>query len=401
MKLKKLFSVILCAVLVLPCFLMVGCGKDPDTNSRMTVDLNPSVEFMLDKNNKVVSVTALNDDGSVIIYGETFIGLTAEEAAEKFTEIAKQTGYLQANGTVTDNEIKISITGNTDLYNSVKSKVNAYLSEENILANITKVNALTKDEIAELVEASGVAESLEELKKMSQEKLLEKLSTERKELPQQEGTTAQNILSPALQEAYNSLKTYKLNLAENEAIKTAIASVDSLTAGLFQMALSALTGVETYFNSVVTSAVNTAYQNAAEAVLQAKENLITKRAELEQSGIPQTEIDAQLASFETALTEAETALNNLKPAIETAIATAKSQLNIAKQTIDELINSYSSEIKNAINDNLTTIQNSVNDAKDQALTDFETQYSAQIEAYNTYIATMKQNLKDAVAGNAQ
>ena len=47
-----------------------GCKKKNPEASRMTVEINPKVEFILDKDNKVVSATALNDDGAVILAGE-------------------------------------------------------------------------------------------------------------------------------------------------------------------------------------------------------------------------------------------------------------------------------------------------------------------------------------------
>lgn len=42
--------------------LLTGCGgSEKDAAARMQVDINPSVEFILDADNKVLSVTALNE----------------------------------------------------------------------------------------------------------------------------------------------------------------------------------------------------------------------------------------------------------------------------------------------------------------------------------------------------
>ena len=58
----------LCAAFALGAtmFSFGGCSKAAE-NTRMTVDINPSVELMVDKDNKVVSVTALNDDAAIIL----------------------------------------------------------------------------------------------------------------------------------------------------------------------------------------------------------------------------------------------------------------------------------------------------------------------------------------------
>ena len=52
-------------------FFLFGCKKTPqeESLSRVTVDINPSIELLVDEENKVVSVTALNDDGNIIIDG--------------------------------------------------------------------------------------------------------------------------------------------------------------------------------------------------------------------------------------------------------------------------------------------------------------------------------------------
>ena len=80
---KRLISIFLLCTLFLTAISFTSCANvRPEEGSitRMTVDINPSVEFMIDDQNKIVSVTALNDDGSILIVGEAFLGKTPEEA---------------------------------------------------------------------------------------------------------------------------------------------------------------------------------------------------------------------------------------------------------------------------------------------------------------------------------
>ena len=108
-------------------FFLIGCKKKSEEQSlsRVTVDINPSIELIIDEENKVVSVTALNDDGNIIIVGETFIGKTSEEAVALIVSIATETGYLvKGEVEATENEINISVSGDEkaqeELYNSIK-----------------------------------------------------------------------------------------------------------------------------------------------------------------------------------------------------------------------------------------------------------------------------------------
>ena len=112
---KRFLGIILTICMLSGClFMFTSCKKEQAATGRMTVDINPSVEFMLDKDNKVVSATALNDDGEVILYGEAFVGKTAEEAAQMVVKIATETGYLvKGEATATSDEINISISSDT------------------------------------------------------------------------------------------------------------------------------------------------------------------------------------------------------------------------------------------------------------------------------------------------
>ena len=109
------------ALLVGTCAMpFTGCFdscKDSESKTIMNVSLHPEVEFVLDENDKMLSVNALNEEGNMIITAEAFNnieGKTAEEAAKLFVEVSKDTGFL-IEGKVNqgENEVKISLSGDT------------------------------------------------------------------------------------------------------------------------------------------------------------------------------------------------------------------------------------------------------------------------------------------------
>ena len=71
---KKLISA-LCAVVLCVCMIipLAACNQTDNTAPQkvMTMELNPSVEFILDGNDKVVSANALNEDGNLVLCAQT------------------------------------------------------------------------------------------------------------------------------------------------------------------------------------------------------------------------------------------------------------------------------------------------------------------------------------------
>ena len=81
----------------------------------MTCDVNPKVQFVLNGNNKVMKVVALNDDGYAVTHHVEFIGLKAEDAAEMFVKISTEAGYI--NPTTNGTKVNIDINGKNKNYN--------------------------------------------------------------------------------------------------------------------------------------------------------------------------------------------------------------------------------------------------------------------------------------------
>lgn len=116
----KFLSIALAGVMTSGLF--AACGQQENAEktaaSYVSVDVNPSVSFVLDEDDKVLSVIAENEDAQVLIYEENFEGLTVEKAVEKLADLAVELGYLNeenrgvnitAEGEVQLEEIKTSL----------------------------------------------------------------------------------------------------------------------------------------------------------------------------------------------------------------------------------------------------------------------------------------------------
>ena len=157
---KKLALGLLSLVMLFSCLGLTACsGKEE--YSRMTVDINPSIELMLDSKNKVVSATALNDDGSIILAGETVVGKKADEAVEIIVEVSTETGYIvKGNVEADENTVSISVSANTKNLEKVKESaekaVTDFFEKHDIQGKVEYVEALKMDALRELAKNNSI-----------------------------------------------------------------------------------------------------------------------------------------------------------------------------------------------------------------------------------------------------
>ncbi|HCE34619.1 MAG TPA: hypothetical protein DEQ88_04555 [Clostridiales bacterium] len=113
---KKTFISIIAGACVLA--LVIGIvaivmnnNKDKDQVSYVAVDINPSVEFLVDKDGKVVTVIPENEDAQILLSGEELEGLTFEAAIDKVGKLAVECGYLKDE----NNKVTVTVSGNAEL----------------------------------------------------------------------------------------------------------------------------------------------------------------------------------------------------------------------------------------------------------------------------------------------
>lgn len=107
LKMKRKQLTIIVASALLACLLLVGFAGCSDKSARKSdsfvrLDINPSIELVVDANNKVVSVYGANTDGTVLLYGEkaNVVGKDFEEALTLITDEAVKLGYLSEENKV-------------------------------------------------------------------------------------------------------------------------------------------------------------------------------------------------------------------------------------------------------------------------------------------------------------
>lgn len=128
---KKIIGTLLSALIVASLTLTsFGCSTDKkseNTTASVNLDINPSIELVVDEKGIVVAVRGVNDDGVTLLYGEDgIIGVDVQIAVEKIVDIAVELGYISDG----QNQV-VDTTVNADgdkLSASVTAKVNAGIS---------------------------------------------------------------------------------------------------------------------------------------------------------------------------------------------------------------------------------------------------------------------------------
>ena len=220
---KKLFVLFFMFVLTIA---LTSCGKKEEETARVTLDINPSYELIIDEEKTVIAVTALNEDASIVLYGESLVGKSLEEATEVIINLTVEYGYQ-------DDTVKLSISEEYSnakkVIDEMKKTIKETLDEKNITATIETVTAYTQAQLAEYVEKYSVY-TLDELKEKTETELLNILSESRNATKQLIDVTMQELY-------YESLKYQEVIEEKGTILKEFEAKTDGFILETYKTAL--------------------------------------------------------------------------------------------------------------------------------------------------------------------
>lgn len=345
---KKIITIMLALVMTLGLVLSVSaCSPSEEGAKVMTVELNPQVEFILDSNDKVVSVNAINDEGNYVIAKAQFVGMSADEALNAFLKISVEDGFLlEGEINAGENNVTISITGEDaqKVYEEVTQKAKEFIKSLDMVDVTVEFNfePITKEDIEALVADCMRELNVEEIKAKTQAELIKLLEASRKQ--------TEDLLSQELKDYYYAERALQIRKAKLDAYIEAIKAQDNI--GIVSATLTAaqeqldnlVTMISSYKEEYKQKFLDTTseyYQKMQEVVLAKKELL--------------------KARLENATTEVITALES---AYELAVATINSAKEFAKaqvEVIDTAINEAYAKVTGAIDTIIETLNVVVED----------------------------------------
>ena len=399
---KSLIRIFLLCTLLLTAVLFTSCSNaKPEEGcvTRMTVDINPSVEFMIDDQNKIVSVTALNDDGSILIVGEAFVGKTPEEAVELMVTLASDTGYLvQGNAEASENTVKISVSGDSkyaeQLKKDITEKVNDTMKALDISGTVEKVEALKIDALRQMALSTSLYTE-EEISAMDEGQLYKVISAGRIE-------TAL-LLTEEMRNAYYSAKEYKISFAEREETARIIKELGglyNLTHTAYKTALdvysTAITELD-HFRYEMLVSPESEYQKSLTKLREAKVELLKQKnytASLDVNGeeYASATVTLQLTeeNYNKMLAVCEKIGTDLNASFEALIA----KLRQAEAKLVELEETlFDENIEAKLQEKATEIEANLNAAKDGFFAEFESAHAEDIATIEQNLLAKKQQLK--------
>lgn len=126
---------------------------DNDIVSILTIDVNPSIEINLNKDNIVVSVVALNDDAKVVVNNSNYEKENLENVLSMLVDSLKQNNYLSDE----KNLILINVDSKDEnLLEMVKNKTNESLEKNKVNGEIVIQQIEETSELKELAEKNNI-----------------------------------------------------------------------------------------------------------------------------------------------------------------------------------------------------------------------------------------------------
>lgn len=382
------------------CLGLAGRPNKDEIKALVSIDLNPSIELVIDADDNVISVSGMNDEGKLVVAGEKILNKSLEEALDIIVRVESDTGYLFSGSVKAgDNDFKISVSADKQqiintVLRKVSSKIGSVCDDLNIVENIQRIQKYSKATLQDRIVAldpslEGVIEDL------SYEELLKKLSGHFLE--------TKNLFSHQLENLYIEAKNYNISFAEKEGTQNFISGINSA----YQFLVDAYSGFvdslsksgqeleEARYNLFVNP--ESLYQKSLVEVNEAKTQLHLLKQEVAtlEEGITKGLKEAEVVIKENFLSAAVATLNGAEDIGNKAIDALKKVLADLYVLLKDAEDKFPEEIQTVLKQKAGELETKLNEAKDKFLALFEKDYEEDIARIQEEVFERKEALKEA------
>lgn len=125
---KKVFVCILLTALLFGTVLLLIPKFDEEPVGSVELSVNPNVELLINKDNKVVNVIYKNGYAEIVFSGEDLIGMDIKEVSEKFVQTAIDAGYIDVATTGETVEFNV-VVANDELKKSISESLTKEIND--------------------------------------------------------------------------------------------------------------------------------------------------------------------------------------------------------------------------------------------------------------------------------
>ncbi len=233
----------------------------------ITIDINPSVELVADKNNVVTAVRPMNKDAVLLLYNIDLVGHTVEDASKRIVELAVKMEYLNASNSnvtissINDNDDKVKLVNGviSQSLNSLLQTLSFDAKLNFALENVSLIDARLMGESPSrtaLIKAVQMIQpelSNAEAKKLSNQQLNEILKKYNKKQIEE----AKTVVGDLANESYLAVKE-QIDAIENmiekiedkveTAVEEVVKKIEEVQENSSDLMLVSLKGVVEIFN---------------------------------------------------------------------------------------------------------------------------------------------------------
>jgi hypothetical protein len=126
----------------------------------VAVDINPSIEFVVDEDDVVESFIFLNEDAEILCVDLDFTGMNIDDAIELFVQTATEAGYIDPEGE--DNAVLITVLGEdgqeeqcATIRERIRNSLNKHFAKNYINA-VVLTEDFTQEDLVAQAEVLGV-----------------------------------------------------------------------------------------------------------------------------------------------------------------------------------------------------------------------------------------------------
>ncbi|MEG1963651.1 MAG: hypothetical protein RR123_02110 [Clostridia bacterium] len=418
---KKFGKIVaVCLVLSMIAVFFVACTPGAkEKSSYVTLEVNPSVEFVTDDKGIVVAINGVNDDGKLIANDEAnkskFIGVEVKVACANFMSFAKDYGFVASGSAeVTADKISISVTSNLpkvaeELYTDIKTNVEAFVNTSGIKATVDKAQAKTRADLEAMAKRANPTLTDVELAAKTNAELIayaEVLVIEKAQ-----------YISVGLEQAYLDFKEYEFEFKDKQKIASTLQGVNEALYNAYNTILvqldKAIKDLEKLKYDWLVNP-NSEYLKLISQIMGLEDNIKVATTKLSKlpaeadrtiaQNLEAGKLMAEIVTYKTALygidgTKEAPKEASLVKAIEAttglmnkAFDGALELLNKIDVKMSELQKSWDKDISTKVTEALVKTEAQINTTKTEICTSFDTKYASDITQIKANVQARKEKL---------